>query len=141
MPTKKQRRRRLKGRRHEYEYVWVDDERREIEVEEAPEPNGAGPAAKKDRRARRSAPAARGIQPPSWRRVLKRALIFVPLMFIAISVLPGGDELTTVGKLLVTAQWALILIPFMYLMEVVSYRVWRRRTAKIESGGKQPGKR
>jgi hypothetical protein len=44
--------------------------------------------------------------------------------------LPGGDDLSTPGKVLLTLQWALILIPFMYLMEVVSYRVWKRRTER-----------
>ena len=139
MATRKQRRRREKGHRHEYEYVWVDDEGQEIEVDEEPQPartsaarsNGRAPAKAKAK----SAPT-RGVQPPSWRRVLKRALIFVPLMFIAITILPGGDDLSTTGKLLITAQWALILIPFMYLMEVVSYRVWKRRS---ERGG--PAKR
>ncbi len=133
MATKKQRRRRQKGKRHEYEYVWVDDEGRELEVEEDANPIRV-PAAQRSN-GRRSAKAAAGrarggIQPPSWRRVLKRAAIFVPLMFVAISVLPGGDELSTTGKVLLTLQWALILIPFMYLMEVVSYRVWKRRSEK-----------
>jgi hypothetical protein len=41
-----------------------------------------------------------------------------------------------VGKVLLTLQWALILIPFMYLMEVVSYRVWKRRTAKSAGSGR-----
>ena len=132
MPTKKQRRRREKGKRHEYEYVWVDDEGREIEVDEDAAPDASAPARRANgrRAAKKTPPSTRGIQPPSWRRVLKRALIFVPLMFIAITVLPGGDELTTAGKALVTLQWALILIPFMYLMEVVSYRVWKRRAEK-----------
>jgi hypothetical protein len=137
--TKKQRRRRKKGKRHEYEYVWVDDEGRELEIEEDALPPDVAPA--KGSNGRRSAkpaaaPARGGIQPPSWRRVLKRAAIFVPLMFVAITVLPGGDELSTVGKVLLTLQWALILIPFMYLMEVVSYRVWKRRAAKPAGSGR-----
>jgi hypothetical protein len=133
MATKKQRRRREKGKRHEYEYVWVDDEGHEVEVDEADVPANVTPAQRTN--GRRSpkpaaAPARGGIQPPSWRRVLKRAAIFVPLMFVAITVLPGGDELSTAGKVLLTLQWALILIPFMYLMEVVSYRVWKRRSER-----------
>ena len=133
MATKKQRRRRQKGKRHEYEYVWIDDEGREIEVDEDELPAPATPAQRTNgrRTAKKSSPpAARGVQPPSWRRVLKRSAIFVPLMFVAITVLPGGDELSLAGKVLITLQWALILIPFMYLMEVVSYRVWKRRMEK-----------
>ena len=132
MATKKQRRRRQKGKRHEYEYVWVDDEGRELDVDEdaLPAPRAAAERTNGRRTTKKSPPSARGVQPPSWRRVLKRALIFVPLMFVAITVLPGGDELSTAGKVLVTLQWALILIPFMYLMEVVSHRVWKRRMEK-----------
>jgi hypothetical protein len=133
MATKKQRRRREKGKRHEYEYVWVDEEGRELEIDEDAVPTRVAPAQRTNgRRSAKAAaaPARGGIQPPSWRRVLKRAAIFVPLMFVAITVLPGGDELSTTGKVLLTLQWALILIPFMYLMEVVSYRVWKRRTDK-----------
>ena len=33
MPTKKQRRRHQKARRHEYEYVYLDDEGNEVPVE------------------------------------------------------------------------------------------------------------
>jgi len=133
MATKKQRRRREKGKRHEYEYVWVDDEGHEIEVEEDAVPAHVTPTQRTNdgrRSSKAAAPARGGIQPPSWRRVLKRAAIFVPLMYVAITVLPGGDDLSTTGKVLLTLQWALILIPFMYLMEVVSYRVWKRRTEK-----------
>ena len=35
MPTRKQRRRRLKELRHDYEYVYVDEEGREVEVDPA----------------------------------------------------------------------------------------------------------
>jgi hypothetical protein len=136
MATKKQRRRREKGKRHEYEYVWVDEEGHELEIDEDAVPARVAPAQRTNgRRSTKAAaaPARGGIQPPSWRRVLKRAAIFVPLMFVAITVLPGGDELSTTGKVLLTLQWALILIPFMYLMEVVSYRVWKRRTDKTSA--------
>jgi len=35
MPTKKQRRRQQKSRRHEYEYVYVDDSGQEVPVDPA----------------------------------------------------------------------------------------------------------
>src|SRR5438128_289185 len=54
MPTRKQRRRQEKLRRHEWEEVWVDDEGEEIE----PPPEVAATAAKKAApTTRRSAPA------------------------------------------------------------------------------------
>src|SRR5688572_18838466 len=74
MPTRKQRRRRAKERRHEYEYVYVevDEEGREVEVEvegdeleERTRSNGRAP--------RPVTRSGRVVEPPSWRRVAKRA--------------------------------------------------------------------
>ena len=130
MPTRKQRRRRLKDRRHEYEYVYVDDEGREVdaaEVEEAPraaETNG-----------RKTAPVTRGgrtIQPPSWRRVGKRALIFAPFMFVVITLLES--DLPILGRVLITLQMMLLFIPFSYLMDTMTYRVSRRRLDQAKPG-------
>src|SRR5919106_387232 len=90
MPTKKQRRRNQKARRHEYEYVYVDDDGNEVEVdptelradkENAREPRAAKSPNKKP--AERSG-SGRKIDPPSWRRSGKRALILGPLMIIAL---------------------------------------------------------
>jgi hypothetical protein len=129
MPTKKQRRRRAKDRRHEYEYVYVDEEGREVEaVEDEPAPT----AAKRDggARSRRTAPT-RTIQPPSWRRVGKRALIFAPLMFVTVMLLaPGDTSLAFVfGQ---TLFLLLIFLPFSYVMDSMTYRIWRRRTGQTD---------
>jgi hypothetical protein len=123
VPTKKQRRRQQKLRRHEWEEVYLDEEGNEVEPPpELEERASAGPA--KGRRGR-SAAGSRGPQPPSWRRVLKRGLLFAPLMFVMIAILEPDSS--TVQKLVFTAQLALIFIPFSYFIDSMSYRVWRKR--------------
>ena len=87
MPTRKQRRRRQKERRHEYEYVYVDEEGREVEVE----PEDEKAPARKDKRPAPASRPRRAIEPPSWQRVGRRALIFAPLMFITIRLLEQGE--------------------------------------------------
>jgi hypothetical protein len=138
MPSRKQRRRRQKERRHEYEYVYVDERGQELPVEE-PEPaaaakNGAGTTPRRPRTqvgartqtgARTS--AARRIDPPSWRRVAKRTLIFAPIMFVTIALI--DRELSLAGQLLVTLQMLVLFVPFSYLMDRLLYRRYVRQTS------------
>jgi hypothetical protein len=133
MPTRKQRRRRQKGLRHEYEFVLVDEEGRELEVEEErPEPEsrrrngkrGEMQSAQKKRPAR----PARPVQPPSWRRVGKRALVFGPLIFLAFSVINSGQSVA--GRLAVAAVYTAFFVPFMYLMDRAMHRSYLRRSGQ-----------
>jgi hypothetical protein len=123
MPSRKQRRRRAKERRHEWEEVWVDDEGNEVE----PPSDGAAPRETAKRSA--STPARqtgiRNVQPPSWRRVAKRGLIFAPLMFLTVSFL--SSELTLVQKIGNTAFLLAFFLPFSYAMDMLMYRMFLRR--------------
>jgi hypothetical protein len=121
VPTRKQRRRREKDRRHEYEYVYVDEEGREVEVE--PEEEKA--PARKDKRAAPASRSGRVIQPASWQRVGRRALIFAPLMFITIRLLERDEAI--VSSIFRTAFLLLIFLPFSYVMDAVLYRSYQRR--------------
>ena len=131
MPTRKQRRRQQKLRRHEWEEVWVDEEGNEIPVDD-PDARAAAVAKSNGRsREERAKPApsrrgARDVPPPSWRRVLKRAAIFLPLMYLVISF--TGPEQNAGINFLIAAWWTMLLIPFMYLMDRVKYRAYLRRT-------------
>ena len=123
MPSRKQRRRRAKERRHEYEYVYVDDEGREVEVE-------PGEVAKQKRTDRKT-PATRGgrrVEPASWSRVGRRALLFAPLMFITIRLLERQEPI--VQSLLRTIFLLLLFLPFSYVMDSVLYRSYVRRTSR-----------
>jgi hypothetical protein len=136
MPTRKQRRRRQKEKRHEYEYVYVDAEGQEVEVDEDDvEPKGSRRNGTRDAKAKAPAkkngkPAKPGkvVQPPSWTRVARRALIFGPLIFIAFSVLNKSQSVY--GRLLVAAAYTAFFIPFMYLMDRQLYRSYLRRTGQ-----------
>jgi hypothetical protein len=131
MPTKKQRRRQEKSRRHDYEYVYVDGEGNEVEVdpdERAPDKRNG----KADTSARKStatrAPARGGqkvIEPPSWRRALKRAAIWAPLLVIA---------LMLINRNVSPLQWATsalflvaFFIPISYFTDSMAYRMYRKR--------------
>jgi hypothetical protein len=123
VPSRKQRRRRAKERRHDYEYVYVDGEGREVEVEPADDA--------KPRRAARAAPAARGgriVEPASWRRVGRRALLFGPLMFITIRLLEKQEPIAQ--SLLRTMFLLLLFLPFSYALDTMLYRSYVRRTGR-----------
>ncbi|HEU5489745.1 MAG TPA: hypothetical protein VFU84_03045, partial [Gaiellaceae bacterium] len=70
MATKKQRRRRAKGQRHDY--VWVDDEGNEVEPDGTPAETNAKRSAYR---------FERDPQAPSWQRTFRRGAIFAPIMF------------------------------------------------------------
>jgi len=124
VPTRKQRRRRAKERRHEYEYVYVDEEGHEVEVE----PEDSKAPERKDRRPVRAGARGRVVEPPSWQRVGRRALIFGPLMFITIRLLERGEPIA--ASLFRTAFLLLIFLPFSYVMDAVMYRTYQRRMSR-----------
>jgi hypothetical protein len=131
MPTKKQRRRQQKSRRHDYEYVYVDDEGNEVAVDptelRAEKDNGkvetrgrSGTTKKTPARAGR-----RVIEPPSWRRALKRAAIWAPLLVIAMML---------INRNVSPLQWATsavfliaFFIPISYFTDSMAYRMYRKR--------------
>jgi len=135
MPSRKQRRRRAKERRHEYEFVYVDAEGEEVEVdaseaEEAPSrTNGKRDAKPKRQPAKgKQQRPARVVEPPSWRKTGRRALIFFPLIFVAFSFINSKQPIAT--RLLVTLLYTGFFIPFMYLMDRAMYRAYLRRTGQ-----------
>jgi hypothetical protein len=133
MPTRKQRRRRQKGLRHEYEYVYVDEEGRELEVDpdeaddRSPRRNGKRDTKRPAQKSRQGRPV-RPVAPPSWRRVGKRALLFGPLIFVAFSAINSGQPI--VGRLAVSAIYTAFFVPLMYLMDRAMYRSYLRRTGQ-----------
>jgi hypothetical protein len=137
MPTRKQRRRQEKSRRHEYEYVWVDDEGREVEVDpdELPEAKAAT-ATQKPGRDRHGRPV-RKIEPPSWGRVGKRALIFAPFMFVVVWILrpQGAPAASVVVQTIVLLGF---FLPFSYLMDSLMYRAYLRRTGQTDKSSPRP---
>jgi len=119
VPTRKQRRRRAKEFRHEY--VWEDAEGNELDPEEA---GSEG----KSRSQRSSARPAREPQAPSWRRTLKRGLVFAPVMFVVVMLL--SDDLPLTDQLIQTALIVGVFIPFSYLLDGLLWRSYKRRTER-----------
>jgi hypothetical protein len=126
MPSRKQRRRRQKDRRHEWEYVYVDNAGREVEApdEESPISRNGKRAAQQPRKAKAS--GMREVQPPSWRRVGKRGLIFAPLMFLTVTFLSGN--LTVAQRLVNTVFLLAFFLPFSYAMDALMYRMYKKRS-------------
>jgi hypothetical protein len=139
MPTRKQRRRRQKAHRHEYEYVLVDEEGNVVDAEPGDEPpqKDAPKSAKTEAQPRavatkRQTPARgmREIKPASWRRVVRRGVIIAPLMFVVVSIL--DSRLTPVQHATQTLFLLAFFLPFSYVMDVVAYRMYVKRTAQSQ---------
>jgi hypothetical protein len=135
MPTRKQKRRDLKSKRHEYEFVYVDDEGNEVdEPEEVEAPakqasttNGSKPkqpAAKKSTpqsgRARREPP------PPSWQRAAKRSALLGIFVLIFFSLTAKGNLIRVVPTALL---FSVAYIPVMYYIDRLAYRRFQGRGA------------
>lgn len=137
MPTRKQRRRREKSKRHEYEVVYVDDEGNEVEYEpeeREPRRERRGAARRAERR-----PARGSIQPPSWPRTAKRGLIFAPIMFATVLIVsPGGTSM--VAQVVQTLVLLAMFVPFSYFLDSMLWRSQQRRLGKAD-GGRVNGKR
>src|SRR4051794_30975187 len=129
MPTKKQRRRQEKTRRHEYEYVYVDGSGEEVPVDptELRAEKDTKPEARQRATAKAGASgrAGRVIEPPSWRRALRRAAIWGPLLVVAMML---------INRNVSPMQWvtsAVFLIaffvPISYFTDSMAYRMYRKR--------------
>ena len=125
MPSRKQRRRRAKDRRHEWEYVYVDETGEEVETPED-EPTSRN-GKRQPQRAKAKSSGGREVQPPSWRRVGKRGLLFAPLMFLTVTFLSG--DLTMTQRIVNTAFLLAFFLPFSYAMDALMYRLYKKRAA------------
>jgi hypothetical protein len=125
MATRKQRRRREKGKRHEY--VWVDDEGNEVE------PDGAEKA--NEKAVRSASRFERDPQAPSWQRTLRRGAIFAPIMFGTVFLL--SPDLPLVTKVTQTLLIVAIFVPFSYFIDRFFYRSFQRRRARAEQASRR----
>lgn len=136
MPTRKQRRRALKERRHEYETVWVDSEGNELE--EPPEETAAT-TAKRDGAGSKSKPKAKASQqrggrpvrvppPPSWGRAAKRAALIGVVIFVFIYIAGSRGGGHSYARAFVTAAiYTAVFIPFQYMLDRFMHNRWQRR--------------
>jgi hypothetical protein len=139
MPSRKQRRRAQKERRHEYETVWIDAEGNETDeppegaVEASPaRRDGAKPKAQQQQRGGRG---GRVPQPPSWERAAKRALILGAVIFALFYVLGsknGGHNIASALGL--AGLYTLLFIPFTYFLDRFAYNRFQRRAEQGNKG-------
>jgi hypothetical protein len=146
MPTRKQRRRALKERRHEYETVWVDEEGNELEeppedlVAPPPERHENGkPKAKAKAQPQRGGRQARVPPAPSWQRAAKRSLIIGGALFAVIYVLGSKGGHSVAGALILAVIYTAIFIPAQYTIDRFAYNRWQRREA--QQATKRPAKK
>ena len=142
MPTRKQKRREAKSKRHDYEFVYLDGEGNELdEVPEelaqpkksrTPSTNGAAPTKK--------APPQRGarggrIPPvPSWNRALKRGAMLGAVVFAFMTLTSKGSY----GKAVLFAfPYTLLFIPFTYYIDRFAYRRWQARKDSVPTPKKR----
>ena len=140
MPSRKQRRRRVKDRRHDYEYVFVDDEGNEVDEDDVPQPSRNGAAAagrpgKKDQAI--TVKGGRTVKPASWQRASRRGLLFSPAIF-AFVYLIYGKKLGLAGVLFQTLVLLAFFVPFGYLMDRMMYRTFVKRQASARAAKAKP---
>ena len=135
MPTRKQRRKTQKERRHEYETVWVDGEGNELE--EAPEElAAASPERRNGTKPKTKATQQRGgrqvrVPPaPSWQRAGKRAAIIGVVIFVFIYMTRRSVAPAFLLALIYTA----LFIPFQYMLDRFGYNRWQRRNEAQPAG-------
>src|SRR5881227_1030877 len=116
MPTRKQRKRALKGRRHEYETVWVDGEGNELEEppDDATATQLERPSDGRKPQQKRSSRAPRIPQPPSWRRAGKRALLLgaAVFAFVALTVHTKSGQNKYLSGAYAAVLFAGLFIPY-----------------------------
>ena len=147
MPTRKQRQRKQKSKRHEWETVWVDDEGNELEeppeevVERDREKKERAPAAK----ATAKQPARRGTrrepQPPSWNRAVKRAGLLGIVVYFLFSLSAGSSGNRYVAALIPAVIYTALFVPFTYLIDRFAYRRYQAKQAAGGSPTSRPAKK
>jgi len=143
MPSRKQRRRQLKEKRHEYEFVYVDAEGNELDeipegLEQEPKEraaasrNGSKPAAKKQQPPQRG----RGRVPPvpSWNRALKRGGLLGLVVFALFSFTAKGSFVKVIPLAVI---YTVLFIPFTYMIDRFAYSRYQQRQGNAPPAAKK----
>jgi hypothetical protein len=142
MPTRKQRRRAQKERRHEYEYetVWIDPDTGE-EVE-PPEDSVAETLGKRENgkpkakaQPQHGGRAVREPPKPSWQRAGKRSLILGAVIFVFFYLAGSKGHHNLGSALLISLLYTALFVPFSFMIDRFARNRWERRTGQ---GEKQP---
>jgi hypothetical protein len=144
MPSRKQRRRAQKERRHEYETVWVDEEGNELD--EPPEDLVAPSRDKRENgkpkakaQPQRGGRPVRVPPPPSWQRAAKRSLIIGGALFAVIYLLGSKGNRSFAAAFALALVYTAIFIPAQFMIDRFAYNRWQRRAAG--QAAKRPAKK
>jgi hypothetical protein len=141
MPSRKQRRREAKNKRHEYEFVYVDGEGNELdevpeELLENEKPKPPSRNGSKATPAKRRPPAGRARRKPpepSWNRAVKRSLLLGAVVFVLFSFTAKGTmSHRYVAALIPAVIYTALFIPFTFAIDRFAYRRWQ---AREQAGG------
>ena len=118
--------------------MYVDEEGQEVEVDpaELKAERETKPGRKAATRRQPAARSRRTVQPPSFNRVLKRGLLFAPVMYLTLSFIGGGPNQTVPGRILQTAMLLAFFLPFSYVMDKLAWRTYERRLGNTSDDSK-----
>jgi hypothetical protein len=136
MPTKKQRRRRAKGFRHEYDFVMVDEEGNEVPVdpdERRSEREQKASAKPKQPRATQSGSGRAMREPPqpSWERAFRRGGLMGGLMLVAFIFLFKNGPIGS--RIAIGLVYGVAFVPLTYFVDRTAYRAYLRRVERAKT--------
>ena len=138
MATRKQKRRRAKGKRHDYEVVYLDGEGNEVEPDEA-EPSRASksPAratsgSKSSKSSSSKSRMVREPKPPSWRRAIRRGAIFMPILVVVVLITNRNQSALSIVPIAIVFTG--LVIPFGYFTDHLAWRAYQKRVGRKSDG-------
>jgi hypothetical protein len=150
MPTRKQRQRKLKSKRHQWETVWVDDEGNELDAPppdalEGPQPRASSPKATPSRKPgpKRDAKGrpVRVPPQPSWNRAVKRAALLGAVVFVLFSMTASKADNRYVAALVPAVIYTAMFIPFTYWIDRFAYRRYQAKYGDPAGATPRPAKK
>jgi hypothetical protein len=135
MPTKKQRRRRAKGFRHEYDFVMVDDEGNEVAVD--PEERRTERVERASAKSKQARNQSRGSRPmreppqPSWDRAFRRGGVMGGLMLLAFIFIFKNGPIGT--RIAIGSVYGIAFVPLTYLVDRTAHRAYLRRLERAKA--------
>jgi hypothetical protein len=136
MPTKKQRRRRAKGFRHEYDFVMVDDEGNELPVDpeerraEREQKTSAKPKQARGGQTSRGR-AMREPPQPSWERAFRRGGLMGAVLLLAFVFLFKNGPIGS--RIAIGLVYGVAFVPLTYFVDRTAYRAYLRRLERAKT--------
>jgi hypothetical protein len=135
MPSRKQRQRKLKSKRHEYETVWVDADGNELEEpppelaeqEEQRRKDKAVPASAAKKPAQRGGRTLREPPQPSWNRAFKRASLLGIVVFFLFLLTARHGSNRYLAALVPALIYTALFVPLTFWIDRFAHRRWEAR--------------